>query len=82
MTVTTPALALFVEKGEVITAYMNWLHYLYESADKSKGGYWLISDEKKKMVQAFEITKALLDRISTQVYAGEKWKWLKVESEE
>lgn len=69
--ITTPPLAMFVERGEVITVHLNWMEDLYKRLDKPElVTAVFMPDDKEKMAKTF------FDKLATQVYAEEKWKYL------
>lgn len=76
VTVTKPPLAIFVEQGEVVTVYLNWMGHLYRRADKPE-----VTTIEFKSEDAKKIGETFFDKLATQVYAGEKWKWLRVKGE-
>lgn len=66
LTITSPPLAIFVEKGDVITVYLKRMYNLYE--------------REHSMVENIQIARTFFDKLATQVYAGQKWKYLYGES--
>jgi len=65
-------LAVFVEKSEPITVYMNILEDLYTAIDYSKN-----IKLRYKPPYYKQILKEILDKIAVQVYVTHKWKYLK-----
>ena len=64
--VTTPPFVIFIEKGEAINVYLHWMDNLYTSHLKPD----FTPKAKTKIPEEF------FDTLSTQIYAGEKWKYL------
>lgn len=77
VTVTTPPLAIFVERGEVVTVYLNWMTHLYRRIDKPE-----VVTVAFELNEAQKIAETFFGKLATQLYAAEKWKWLKAEEEE
>jgi len=73
VTITKPPIAIFIERGEVVTVYLNWIKHLYRKVDEPKTVTAFKLDNVKMMAKDF------FDKLATQIYAGEKWKWLKKE---
>lgn len=66
-----PPLVVFIEKGEIVTVYLKWLENLYQPLDKSeKVVVGLTMKDKEKMADI------LLGKLATQLYVGQKWKYL------
>lgn len=70
---------VFLERGDIVTVYLSWMDGL-ERCPSS------LLEEKNSIIANFYksniMTKIFFDKLSTQVYAKEKWKWLKVKTEE
>ena len=71
-TVMRPPVVVLLEEGkDTIVVYLYWMDYVYKSLD-----------EPQKMTVAFEEYELkkksydLFDKLSTQIYAGKKWKYL------
>lgn len=71
VTITTPPLVLFIEKGEVVTGYLHIMDYLYKRIDEPEKVALRFSIQKKE-----EICDSFFDRLSTQIYSSQKWKYL------
>jgi len=77
VTITTPPLAVFVEGGEVIKVYLHWMENLYKRLDKPE-----MVTVKFEAAAMEKRNKTFFDKLSTQLYSNEKWKWLKFEGKE
>jgi len=77
VTITKPPIAIFVERGEVVAVYLNWMEHLYKRVDKPE-----VVTVQFKLNAARKMAKDFFDKLATQVYAGEKWKWLKIQGKE
>ncbi len=75
VTITKPPIAIFVERGEVVAVYLNWMEHLYKRGDKPE-----VVTAQFKLNAARKMAKDFFDKLATQVYAGEKWKWLRIGS--
>jgi hypothetical protein len=72
-----PPYAFFVEKGESPNIYIYGMWDVYKRVDNPK----LFTVQR--VDKSVEVTaKLYFDRISTQLYSGEKWKWLKPEGKQ
>lgn len=74
LVVSSLPIAVFVERGETITVYINWITDLYKSVKKP--------DEvavSVELEEAQKITDSYFDKIATQLYSNERWKWLRKE---
>lgn len=69
--ITTPPISIFVERGEVITIYLKWMDNLYRRSDKPG-----LATDKFDSYDKTKMANAFFDKLSTQVYAKEKWKYL------
>ena len=72
--ITKPPIAIFVERGEVATVYLNWMEDLCRRVDKPE-----VVTVQFKLDAARKMAKDFFDKLATQLYAGEKWKWLKAQ---
>lgn len=72
ITIAKPPLAIFVERGEVVNVHLNWMEHLYRRVDKPE-----VVTVQFKLNAINKMTKNFFDKLATQVYAGDKWKWLK-----
>jgi hypothetical protein len=66
----TPILTIYVEKGEVVKIYAS-VCGINKKSDRPEEFLFTLNPSK-----AFNIEDELLHKLSTQVYAGEKWKYL------
>lgn len=71
VTVTDPPLIVFVERAEPTTVYLYCMCSLYRAVDSPKEVTPNMSPDFQK-----QTAKAFLDRLATQVYADDKWKYL------
>ncbi|OQX52255.1 MAG: hypothetical protein B5M53_09070 [Candidatus Cloacimonas sp. 4484_209] len=71
ITVTTPPLALFVERGGVVTVYLHIMDDLYKRVDTPEKVARRFPIQRKE-----EILDGFFGMLSTQIYSGKKWKYL------
>jgi len=76
VTITKYPIAIFIERGKDnkkdVTVYLNCMKHLYRRVDKPRVITVQVKSDDVKM-----IAKDFFDKLATQVYAREKWKWLK-----
>jgi len=70
--ITRPPIVIFVERGEVVTVYLNCMKHLYRRVDKPEEVIVQFKPNAAKI-----IAEDFFDKLATQVYAKKKWKWLK-----
>jgi len=70
-------MAVLVEKRDPVVVHLRWMTELFGKIDEPSELVFDLSEENKN-----ELTKVFFDKLSTQVYAGEKWKYLGARVEE
>lgn len=70
VTVTGTPLVIFVEQAETVTVHVDCMCNLFKQADDPKAVI------PKATLDFKEKTAKFFDKVSTQVYADEKWKYL------
>ena len=82
--ISAPPLAIFVERGEVVTVYLNWmgslfkeLHEAYPVKHEKSYAEAQYAEAQKAYAQAEEkMIKDFFNKLAIQIYAGEKWNYL------
>lgn len=74
---TSFPIAFFVENGEEVAVYMNWMQHLFKRVDKPDKPIIQLNPSAKDA-----IANRIFGKLAMQLYSGEKWKWLKVEGNE
>jgi len=71
ITITNPPLAVCVDRGDVVNVYLDYMYNLYKEAGNPKAvASEGTQDLKEKRAKSF------FDKLATQLYAEEKWKYL------
>jgi len=77
VTITNPPSAILVEKNDIVTVYLKWIEDLYRQFNPSQDiSYKSDRIEIVKEMVKKEKAKSFLDNLATQIYAGEKWKYV------
>ena len=67
---TRPPLAVYVDRGgSTVPVSLHWMEDLYTAVDEPRAPLVQFAELDKK-------AKDFFDRVSTQLYAGKKWKYL------
>lgn len=69
-----PIFAILVEEDQEVNVYLKWMDNLHKRVAKGPNktiNIFEFSTEEKK-----EITNLFFDQLTTQIYAGRKWKYL------
>lgn len=66
-----------MEKNDIVTVYLKWIEDLYRQFNPSQDiSYKSDRIEIVKEMVKKEKAKSFLDNLATQIYAGEKWKYV------
>jgi hypothetical protein len=71
VSIAAPPAAIFMEEDEGVRVYIYWMQHLYRQVGKPDKMVVEFTPERTQ-----EMTQALFDRLATQVYSGQKWKYL------